>query len=217
MKHYLLRYLKQPKLFLEDRRRSVLIDLSANARRCIFEGRNRIYESVEVMHTEIGRGSYVGPRSSLNRCKIGRYCSIGPEVMVLPGLHPLDGRLSTHPCFYSTQQQSGFTYVDRQSFDEMAYLDSENRFVVEIGSDVWIGGRVVILGGVKIGHGAVIAAGSVVTKDVDAYSIVGGIPAKHIRYRFDESKREECLRECWWEQDETWITSNLEKFENPNT
>lgn len=215
MKHYLLRYLKQPKLYLEDRRRGVVIARSANARKCAFEGKNKIYEYATVMNASIGRGTYIGPRSKLDTCKIGRYCSIGPDVLVLPGAHPLDGRLSTHPCFYSTLRQAGFTYVDQQSFDEISFCDSRNEVIVEIGSDVWIGARVIIVGGVKIGHGAVIAAGSIVTKDVEAYSIVAGVPAKHSRYRFEEAKRTECLRVCWWERDEVWITSNLSKFERP--
>ena len=213
MKYYLLRYLKQPKLFLKDRRQGVVLAHSADARGCKFEGKNKIDHHTSVTHSTIGRGSYVARYSKLYRCKVGRYCSIGPEVLALGDAHPLDGRLSTHPCFYSTLQQAGFTYADKQSFDEFVFSDPTGEFFVEIGSDVWVGARVTLLGGVKIGHGAVVAAGSVVTKDVEAYSIVGGVPAKHLRYRFDESKRQECLRECWWEMDETWITSNLKKFE----
>lgn len=213
MKHYLLRYLKQPKLFLKDRRQGVVIALSADARGCKFEGKNKIYHHATVLHSTVGRGSYVARYSQLNRCKIGRYCSIGPEVLALGDAHPLDGRLSTHPCFYSTLQQAGFTYVEKQSFDELVYCGPKGGVFVEIGSDVWVGARVTFLGGVKVGHGAVIAAGSIVTKDVEPYSIVGGVPAKHIRYRFDEAKRRKCLRERWWERDEAWITSNLKKFE----
>lgn len=70
-----------------------------------------------------------------------------------------------------------------------------------IGHDVWIGAKATILRGVKIGHGAVIAAGAVVNKDVEPYSIVGGIPAKHIRYRFDEATRKRLLALKWWNYD----------------
>ena len=69
---------------------------------------------------------------------------------------------------------------------------------VQIGNDVWIGARATILDGVKIGDGAVIAAGAVVTKDVPSYAIVGGVPAKVIKYRFDENRIKELLVEQWW-------------------
>jgi acetyltransferase-like isoleucine patch superfamily enzyme len=70
---------------------------------------------------------------------------------------------------------------------------------VEIGSDVWICHGAFISSGVKIGHGAVVAAMAVVTKDVAPFSIVGGNPAKHIRYRFDEETRERLLQLAWWD------------------
>ncbi|MEN8662498.1 MAG: CatB-related O-acetyltransferase [Lentimonas sp.] len=102
--------------------------------------------------------------------------------------------------------------MDQQSYEEFLYSDTEHRYFSEIGSDVWIGARVTILGGVRIGHGAVIATGSVVTKDVDPYSIVGGVPAKHIRHRFDEGQRKAILQDPWWDKDEVWIQANLNLF-----
>lgn len=209
---YLIRYLKQPSLFFSDRKKCVKIALSANARGCKFEGKNRIYPGSCVFRSSLGRGSYVGPNSQLRRSKVGRYCSIGPEVLVLSGTHPIDEKISTHPCFYSLKNQAGFTYVKEQLFDEFLFCPPEKKYFVEIGSDVWIGARAIILGGVRIGHGAMIAAGSVVTKDVDDYAIVGGVPAKQLRFRFNEDVRRDLLEERWWERDEDWILENQHRF-----
>ena len=82
-----------------------------------------------------------------------------------------------------------------------------------IGNDVWIGSNVTILGGITIGHGAIVATGAVVTKDVPPYSVVGGVPAKVIRYRFSEEKIQELLDEKWWEwNDEKIKTEYPHKF-----
>ena len=129
MKHYLLRYLFAPRLFFLDRKKGVILSRSANARNCEFEGRNRVYAAVRIRSSFIGRGTYVSEGSRLSRCEIGRYCSIGPEVLVVSGTHPLDGRLSTHPSFYSVREQAGFTYAKQQSFDELVFVDAEQRYV----------------------------------------------------------------------------------------
>jgi acetyltransferase-like isoleucine patch superfamily enzyme len=214
MRNYLIRYLKEPRLFFSDWKNEVRVSLSANARGCGFEGKNKIYPRARVSGSFLGRGSYVGPQSQLPRCKIGRYCSIGPEVLVLGGTHPVDEKMSTHPCFYSLVKQAGFTYVKEQLYEEFLFCSPEKNYYVEIGSDVWIGARVIILGGVRIGHGAMIAAGSVVTKDVPDYAIVGGVPAKQLRFRFSEKFRANLLKERWWERDENWILENIDRFSN---
>jgi len=71
----------------------------------------------------------------------------------------------------------------------------------KIGHDVWIGANAVIMRGVKIGNGAVIAAGAIVNKDVEPYSIVGGVPARHLKYRFDKETIERLLKSEWWNLD----------------
>jgi len=82
--------------------------------------------------------------------------------------------------------------------------------MVTIGNDVWIGLNAIIMSGVTVGDGAVIAAGAVVTKDVASYEIVGGVPAKHIVWRFDESKRNMLLGQCWWDWDSEKIKNNID-------
>jgi tetrahydrodipicolinate N-succinyltransferase len=86
---------------------------------------------------------------------------------------------------------------------------------VIIGNDVWIGANAVILDKVKIGDGAVIAAGAIVSKDVKPYTIVGGIPAKPIKKRFSEEEIEKLLEFKWWEKDIRWIRENYELFSKP--
>lgn len=115
-------------------------------------------------------------------------------------------RVSTSPIFYSTRKQCGEVWSETDSYQENAR--------VSIGSDVWIGANVIILDGCTIGHGAVIAAGAIVTTNVPPYAIWGGIPAKLIRYRFADHIIQALLHCAWWNRDVTWIQEHRDWFEN---
>ena len=123
---------------------------------------------------------------------IGRYCSIAYGVNIGMFEHPVDW-LSTTTRQYLPSHVHGAKPVHLRNFDPSP------RTV--IGNDVWIGVGATLIDGVKIGDGAIIAAGAVVTKDVPPYAIVGGVPAKIIRYRFNEATIKDLLELKWWDYD----------------
>lgn len=162
-----------------------------------FEGANKIYPNT-IFNGSMGYGSYIGPNCEI-AATIGRYSSIAPFVRSNNGVHPFTNPFATTcPMFYSTQKQNGFCFSDRMMFDEM-------KTIPQIGNDCWIGENVFICGGVTIGNGAVVLAGAVVTKDVPPYAIVGGVPAKVIKYRYDKETIEFLLNFKWWNKDIKWL------------
>lgn len=177
-----------------------------------FEGNNSINKGSQVKASFVGLGTYIAPNSIIRKAKIGRFCAIGEHVRTGLGLHPINDFVSIHPAFFSLAEQAGFTFVNEQLFEEHKYIDKERKYYVQIGSDVWIGNNVMIMDGVTIGDGAVIAGGAVVTKDVESFSIVGGVPARHIKYRFTEDQREVILNNPWWEKPFDWLKTNADKF-----
>ncbi len=144
----------------------------------------------------LGAYSYLAREVVLNAVNLGRFCSIGPRTYLGAGEHPSD-RVSTSPVFYSTRKQCGVTFATEDSFNE--------RSTIQIGHDVWIGAHVFVRDGVTIGNGAIIAAGAVVTKDVPAYTIVGGVPAKPIRPRFSAAIAARLETLAWWQWDTTQL------------
>lgn len=179
-----------------------------------FEGMNRLTTDVTLLTSSIGYASYIGNRSFIKNTKIGRYTCIATDVMTVAGSHPTLKFVSIHPAFYSTRKQSGFTYVSEDKFSDFNYIDENQKFTVMIGNDVWIGSGVKIMEGITIGDGAVVAAGAIVTKNVPPYAIVGGVPAKVIKYRFDEETIKKLLELKWWEKDQAWIKSHADDFDD---
>lgn len=171
-----------------------------------FGGFNVLFKDVVVINCSLGAHTYIQKKSTIFNAEIGKYCSIASGVSIAPGLHKSEGA-SSHPSFYLKSTPLLKVYVEEDLFATSAK--------VIIGNDVWIGESSIIMDGIRIGDGAIIAAGAVVTKDVDDYAIVGGVPAKLIRYRFDIEIRTRLLEFKWWDKSEEWIENNSSKFSNP--
>ena len=174
------------------------------------EGHNSIDNNTTLNNSSIGLGTYTGSNVHFTFVKVGLFCSIASNVHNIFGNHPKDTFVSTHPVFYSI----GFpyTFVKVQKFKDIVYIAPET--IVEIGNDVWIGDNVTILGNVKIGDGAVIGANSLITKDIEPYSINVGSPTKIIGFRFNQETIEFLLKFKWWDKGYDWIKKNADFFEN---
>jgi len=151
----------------------------------------------------VGRFTYFAGDSTLTGCQVGAFCSLGPQLEVGFGRHP-SNLVSSYPSFYSAHS------AGRADFGVVT--DFAEHLPVTIGNDVWMGAHCLVLDGVTIGDGALIAAGAVVTKDVPAYMMAGGVPARIIRPRFSPEEIDFLLRLKWWERDLAWITAHAKLF-----
>ncbi len=144
-------------------------------------------------NVRIGRNSFVNEGIIREYTTIGRYCSMGRKVTIAAPHHPLN-YMTTHLALLAASDQ-GAPNPDRQ----------EGQIETHIGNDVWIGDNVFIKRGVHIGDGAVIGASAVVTKDVPPFAIMAGVPARLLRYRFDEAIRQRMIRAAWWNYPEAFL------------
>lgn len=177
-------------------------------------GENCIGQNSIVFNTNMGYGSGISKESFIDSADIGKYVCLGPDVKVVTGQHPTETIASIHPAFYSNRAQMGFTYVNETIFNEFFYADEAKKKKIIIGNDVWVGAYVRIIEGVTIADGAVVAAGAVVTKDIPPYAVVGGVPAKIIKYRFPPEIIEHLLELKWWDMSEEWIKLHACEFRN---
>jgi chloramphenicol O-acetyltransferase type B len=153
-------------------------------------GTNVLYPRCNLGKARIGEYSYLSEGAHAGSVNFGRFCSVGAGFMCGFGDHPTDF-VSTSPVFFSTRRQCGVSFAEKNYFEEYKEIN--------VGHDVWIGNRVYLKDGVTIGNGAIVAAGAVVTRDVPDYAIVGGVPAKLIRFRFPQPIIEELLQIKWWD------------------
>jgi len=167
---------------------------------------NVIFQDATISNSILGSHTYVQKNSHIFNCSIGKFCSIAPNVNIGLGRHPV-GWVSTHPAFYSSSQPLATTFAHADRYDPFK--------PILIGNDVWIGHGALVMDGITIGNGAVVAASAVVASDVPPYAIVGGVPAKIIRYRFDEETLAKLNALEWWNKPDDWLKENYEKFTDP--
>lgn len=209
MIYYIKRLVKYLYILFRWHRKLSFTFSSEISLRSFFEGMNKIYPDCQF-DGYLGTGSYIA-KSSCIAGKIGRFTSIASNVRVIQGIHPYTyPYVSTSPAFISLSKQNGYTFAKKQVFNEFKYI--EEKYPVIIGNDCWIGEGASIISGVTIGDGSVILAGAVVTKDIPPYAIVGGIPARIIKYRYSEEDISFLLEFKWWDKDINWIKNNASLF-----
>jgi len=157
---------------------------------CIISYHSKIYPFSIITNSNIDSFTYVSYFCKINNTTIGKFCSIARNVKMGLGKHPTTF-ISTSPIFYSSQNPLKINITNKRLYNDFE--------PIVIGNDVWIGTNVIIMDGVIIGDGSIIGANSVVTKNIEPYTIVGGVPAKEIKKRFEPEVTEKLIKLKWWD------------------
>ncbi len=184
-----------------------LVDPTATVRQATLGRYTEIGARTSFVESSMGDYSYVVNDSNVIYTTIGKFCSIAAHTRINPGNHPMQRASQAHFTYRAS------AYFD-DAEDEAAFFEWRRSHAVTIGHDVWIGHGAIILAGRNIGTGAVVAGGAVVTKDVPAYTIVAGNPARIIRRRFPEEISQGLIQLAWWDWEHAALRSALEDFRN---
>lgn len=157
-----------------------------------------------IAESEVDDYSYIMNHCEIIYTQIGRFCSIAAHVRLNPGQHPLENAALHHFTYRSSQYGMGD--------DQLDFFENRRSQKVILEHDVWVGHGAVIMPAVKIGTGAVIGAGSIVTHDVQPFTIVAGSPAKKIRRRFPENVCRDLLIIGWWHWPKKKLQTALQDF-----
>ena len=166
----------------------------------VFEPPCRV-ESLADFKSPLSFGAFTNANGEVQEgiifaAKVGRYCSIARHAKIGLMQHPSTW-IGMSSRFYNSAELGWRDFVGK----EVSVMPFLRQKMIEIGNDVWIGNGASIMPGIKVGDGAIVAAGAVVTRDVPAYAIVGGVPARIIKYRFDEDTIKRLLDLQWWRYD----------------
>ncbi len=172
---------------------------------CDFGGWTEVGRGSRLAHVAMGDYSYCDRASDLANAEIGKFCNIASHVRIGATDHPLD-RASLHHFLY---RSAG--YWD-DAGDDAEWFDKRRARMARIGHDTWIGHGAQIKPEVTVGHGAVIAAGAVVTRDVAPYMIVAGVPATPLRARLTPDLAQRMMALAWWDWDHMRLGAALEDF-----
>lgn len=167
-----------------------------------------IFRFAKIKKSTIGAYTYIGNDTDVECATIGKFCSIADHCRIGMGGHVVT-LLSTSPIFSEKINGTHESWIDED-------LSLTKRKPTIIGNDVWVASHVLINSGVTIGNGAVIGAGAVVVKDVPPYAIVGGVPAKVIRYRFPEDVIAKLEELKWWDMPEEKLKEHITLFQKDN-
>lgn len=177
------------------------IDPTAEVRDCAFGAYCEVGARTRLAESRLGDYSYVVNDSEIIYTDIGKFCSIAAMTRINPGNHPLDRVALNHFTYRSSAYGLGA--------DEADFFDWRRQSPVRLGHDVWIGHGAIVLPGVTIGSGAAIGAGAVVTRDVPAFAVMVGVPARVVRLRFAPETCAALLRIAWWDWERERLAAAL--------
>jgi phosphonate metabolism protein (transferase hexapeptide repeat family) len=180
---------------------------SSTHRDCVFGRFTDVGERVVLAECTIGDYSYIERHAEAIYTDIGKFCAVAANARLNALNHPME-RVSQHKITYRPNEY----FVDLK-VDKDFRARRQNARVI-IGHDVWIGHGAIVLPGIEIGHGAVIAAGAVVTRNVEPYAIVAGVPAKRIKWRFAISIRTRMIKLAWWNWDHDSLAAAITDMQN---
>lgn len=169
-----------------------------------------LMEGTTLRESRFGDYSYTAGWASIIYSDIGKFVNIAAMVRINPGNHPMDWVSMHHMQYRRRQYLLGDT-------DDASFFDGRRAKRCVLGHDVWIGHAAIVLPGVRIGNGAVVGAGSVVTKDVAPYTIVAGNPARLIRRRFSEERAAALGAIAWWDWDHETLRQRLRALRDPES
>lgn len=176
--------------------------------RSSFTSRTILLRGSRLRKSKVGRYTMIGVNVSLSNTTIGNFSVVARDTVIGVGAHPTN-YLTPHSIFY---KKGNWGWHD----DWVAPIKFSSDRPIAIGNDVWIGRRCIIMDGVTIGDGAIVAAGAVVTKDVPPFAVVGGVPAKVIKYRFSDEMCKRLQDIQWWNLSDDKITDVIDLFHIPN-